>query len=212
MSHRILIADDHPLILDSLESLIAVQDGLEVVGRATDGANTLRLVHALGPDLLLLDIRMPGLDGLEVLRRLNETDARPAVILFTGALTEQELLEALRLGVRGVVLKEMEPSFLVQAIHKVLAGEIWVEKQSFTRALETMLRREAAEQRLTAMLTRRELEIAHMVAGGLRNREIAERLFLTEGTVKVHIHNVYQKLGVTRRMELNQLLKEEAVE
>ena len=118
------------------------------------------------------------------------------------AIDEDEVLTAIRLGVAGVVLKEMAPQLLVQCVRTVHAGGQWLEKQSMGRAVEKMLRREAGARRLATILTPREIEIMHLVAGGQNNREIAEKLGLQEGTVKIHLHNVYKKLGVDNRVDL----------
>ena len=124
------------------------------------------------------------------------------MVLLAAALEEDEILDALRLGVRGVVLKELAPQLLVECVRKVHAGEQWLEKQLSSRVLETLLRREAGGRVGSSVLTPREIEIVRMVASGLRNRELARRLGVTEGTVKIHLHNIYKKLKVQSRVEL----------
>jgi two-component system, NarL family, nitrate/nitrite response regulator NarL len=202
MSIRLVLADDHPFILDALEGLFRLEEDVEIVARCSDGVEAIEAVGKHDPDIIILDMRMPGADGLAVMRALREMGSRTQVILLAGAVADWELVECLRLGVRGVVLKEMAPAKLVQCVRRVYAGHVWVEKQSITEAVDLVLRREAGGRELAGQLTRREVEIVHLVAAGLRNKEIARRLTVTEGTVKVHLHNIYAKLGVDGRMEL----------
>jgi DNA-binding NarL/FixJ family response regulator len=202
MSIRLVLADDHPLILDALEGLFGLEEDIEVVARCSDGAQALEAVERLEPDVLILDLRMPVSDGLDVLRALHEMGSRTRVVVLTGSVEDRELVECLRLGVCGVVLKEMAPRMLVQCVRKVFAGDVWVENRSITRAVDLMLLREAGARDSAEHLTPREIEVVQMVAAGLRNKEIARRLTLTEGTVKVHLHNIYAKLGVDGRLEL----------
>jgi DNA-binding NarL/FixJ family response regulator len=202
MSIRLVLADDHPFILDALEGLFRLEEDVEVVARCADGVQTIEAVERHEPDVLILDMRMPGADGLAVLRALRRMGSRTRVVLLTGAVTDWEVVECLRLGVRGVVLKEMAPVKLVQCVRKVHAGDLWVEKVSIMQAVDLLLHREAGGRELAGHLTRREIEVVQMVAAGLRNKEIAQRLTVADGTVKVHLHNIYAKLGVDGRMEL----------
>jgi DNA-binding NarL/FixJ family response regulator len=185
MAIRLVLADDHPLILDGLEQLVRLAGDFEVLDRCVSGEEALRAVEAHRPDVLMLDLRLPDLDGLAVLRELRRRRLNTRVVILTAALNEDEMLEALRLEVAGVVLKEMAPRLLVECLRKVHAGEPWIEKRSVGKALKTMLRREAGAREAASQLTPREIELIRMVAEGLRNREIAERLRITEGTVKV---------------------------
>jgi DNA-binding NarL/FixJ family response regulator len=202
MSIRLVLADDHPLILDALEGLFRLEEDIEVVARCNDGVQALEAVARLEPDVLILDLRMPVSDGLDVLRELHRLGSRTRSVVLAGSVEDRELVECLRLGVRGVVLKEMAPRLLVQCVRKVFAGEAWVENRSITRAVDLMLLREAGARDSAAHLTSREIEVVQMVAAGHRNKEIARRLTLTEGTVKVHLHHIYAKLGVDGRLEL----------
>src|SRR5262249_45439965 len=145
---------------------------MQVVARCANGEEALRAVRHGRPDVAVVDIRMPGVDGLAVLRAMHEEKLETRVVFFTAAIGEDDLLEAVRLGVAGVVLKEMVPQLLIQCVRKVHAGEKWLERQSFSRALENMLRREAGTREAARILTAREIDIVRMVAGGLRNREI----------------------------------------
>ena len=208
VSIRLVLADDHPLILDGLEALFGVAGDFAVVERCVTGDEALRAVERHRPDVLVLDIRMPGPDGLEVVRELRRRALPVRVVILTAAIEEREVLEAVRLGVAGVVLKEMAPRLLVQAVRKVHAGEQWVENRSLHGALERLLRREAGAQEAAGLLTPREVQLVQMVAQGLRNREIAERLHITEGTVKAHLHNVYKKLGVETRVAVRRYAEE----
>lgn len=202
MSIRIVLADDHPIFLHGLEQLLRLEPDLEVVARCVDGEEALQAVRELRPDLLLLDLRMRGKDGLAVLRELNAEASPSRVVLLTAGLDEDDVVEAIRLGVKGVVLKEMAPRLLIQCLRKVHAGERWLETRSTARALDKLLRREAGEREAAGILTQRETEIVRMVAQGLSNKEIARRLSITEGTVKVHVHSVYVKLKVNGRLAL----------
>jgi len=202
MPITLVIADDHPLILDGMENLFRLEKDFKVVARCLDGEEAVKAVRKHKPDVLVLDIRMPGTDGLSLLRGMKKEKLSTRVVLLTGALDEDELAEAVRLGVRGLVLKEMAPKLLVQCIRQVHAGELWLEKRSVTSALEKLLQREAGQREVALLLTPREIEIVKQVAAGLRNIEIAKRLFISEGTVKMHLHNIYQKLGVDSRINL----------
>jgi DNA-binding NarL/FixJ family response regulator len=208
MPITVVIADDHPLILDSLERLFALEPDIKVVAQCLDGNAVLPALRAHHPDVLLLDLSMPAMGGLEVLRRMRDEGLATRVVLLTGALDEDQMIEAIGLGVRGVMLKELGPRLIVDCVRKVHAGEQWLEKHAAGRALQKMLQREAGTRELANLVTQRELEIIRMVASGLRNKEIGDKLFISEGTVKIHLHNIYQKLDVKGRMELSVLARD----
>jgi DNA-binding NarL/FixJ family response regulator len=200
MSIRVLLADDHPLFLDGLDQLLRLAGDFDVVERASDGEAALLSIQSLKPDVAVLDIRMPGLNGIAVLREIRRRNLPTKVVLLTASLAESDLLEAVRLGVDGVVLKEMAPRLLLQCLHKVHMGGRWVENRAVHDALEAALRREVGLRDVSAELTSREIEMVRMVAEGLRNKEIGRRLDITEGTVKTHLRNIYRKLGLDSRV------------
>jgi DNA-binding NarL/FixJ family response regulator len=202
MPIRIVLADDHPLILQGLALLLRQEPDLKVLAGCRDREETLQAVRQFRPDVLILDSLMPGKDGLAVLRELRQMELPTRVILLTAAIDEDNLLEAMRLGVGGVVLKEMAVQLLIQCVRKVYAGDQWLERHSIGRAMEKMLRREAGTREVARLLTSRELEIVRLAASGLRNKEIASKLAISEGTVKVHLHRSYEKLHVDSRMAL----------
>jgi len=199
---RVLLVDDHPIVLDGLEQLFGFEPEFEVVGRATDAEVALRVLDERRPDVVVLDLAMPKHDGLWLLHRLAGQPGAPRVVLLTAHLDENRLVEAVRLGVSGIVLKEMAPRLLLECVRKVHAGEKWLEPEAVARARARMRERETERERVRRLLTPRELELVQLVASGLRNREIAQRLSITEGTVKIHLHNIYEKLGVTGRSQL----------
>jgi len=198
----LVLADDHPIILDGLDHLFRQEEDFKVLARCRDGEETLQAVRKHRPDVLILDLRMPGKDGLAVLREVTKEKLPTRVVLLTAEMSDAEALEAIRLRVNGVVLKEMAPQLLVKCIRKVHAGGQWWEKRSLGRAMETMLRREAGEREIAGVLTPRELQIVRLVASGLHNKEIADKLTISEGTVKIHLHHIYEKLHVDGRLEL----------
>jgi DNA-binding NarL/FixJ family response regulator len=199
---RLILADDHPIVLDGLVQLFRVEPDFQVVARCRDGEEALREVRAHRPDVLVLDVRMPRLDGLEVLRTVRREELATRVVLLTAAVEEEQLVEALRLGVGGVVLKEMAPHLLLEAVREVHGGGSWLDKGSVSRIVTKLLHQDEGRKEVAQLLTPRELEIVRMVARGLRNRAIAEQLLISEGTVKIHLHNIYQKLAVDGRLEL----------
>jgi DNA-binding NarL/FixJ family response regulator len=199
---RLVLADDHPLLLDGLEHLFRHEPEFEIVARCGNGETALAAVRLHRPDVLVLDFKMPDRDGFSVVREMQQDAIAPAIVLLTAAVNENEVTEAVRMGIRGIVLKEVASQVLVQAVREVHAGGQWLERRSVGRALEKMVRRETGERELAAVLTPREIELVRMVASGLRNKEIARRLSITEGTVKTHLHNIYDKLAVGGRLEL----------
>lgn len=202
MTIRLVVADDHPLILDGVENLFRLEEDFQILAMCTDGLETLDAVRRHRPDVVILDIRMPGKDGLMIAREILAEKLPTHIILLTAELEDDQFLEAVRLGVRGIVLKEMAPQLLVKCVRKVHAGEQWIERRSTVMNLEKILRREAAAREIEALITPREISIVKMVAQGLKNREIGERLFISEGTVKVHIHNIFEKLQLKGRLAL----------
>jgi DNA-binding NarL/FixJ family response regulator len=202
MPIRLVVADDHPLILDALQQLFHLEEDFQLLACCRNGTETLQAVKDSQPDVLILDIRMPGQDGLAVLRAMRQEHSPTRVVLLTAGLEEHEVLEAIRLGAQGVVLKEMASHLLVQCVRKVHAGGPWVERHSVSRALETMLRHQDSTRNVTGLLTSRELEIVRLAAKGLRNKSIANTLSISEGTVKIHLHNIFKKLSIDSRLGL----------
>jgi len=202
MAITLVLADDHPIVLSGLETLFHPEKDFKVVAQCRNGEEVLGAVRKHKPDVLILDIRIPVKDGLEVLRQIHKEALPIRVVFFTASLSEEEALEAIRLGIAGVVLKEMAPKFLIQCVRKVYAGEQWFERSSFGHALETVVRRETGTREIGSSLTPREVEIVRLLAGGLRNREIGKRLFISEGTVKIHLHHIFEKLKLNSRVAL----------
>ena len=182
--------------------MLATEPDFQVVAHCADGDETLEAIRARQPDILVLDLHMPGKNGLQELSELKASKTLTRVVLLAAALHDEELLEAARQGVAGVVLKKMAPRLLVQCLRKVHAGEPWIERTSAARAFEKLLRREAGARDLAGLLMPREIEVAKLVVrGGLRNQAVGEALFVSEGTVKTHLHSVFEKLGVRSRAE-----------
>jgi DNA-binding NarL/FixJ family response regulator len=199
---RLVLVDDHPLILHALQDVLESTPDLTVVASCKTVSEALAAIREHRPDVLVLDVRLGGEDGLGVMRQMRQEQLPVRTVLLTAAIDDAQLMEATRLGVSGIVLKEMAPSFLVSCIRKVHGGEQWFERRAVSRVLETLLRREAGAGEAAGVLTRRELEVVRMVGRGLRNKQISEDLHISEGTVKVHLHNIYEKLSVKSRLEL----------
>jgi DNA-binding NarL/FixJ family response regulator len=199
---RLLLADDHPIVLDGLERVFQSEPDISVVDRCMNGEEALVAVRTHSPDVLLLDVRMPKMDGIKVLRALREEGSSVKVVVLTADPDSSQMLEAIRLGVRGVLLKEQAPSLVVQCVREVHAGETWIGKQSYAGVLEDLLRRGVERDAAAGVLTPRESQLAALVARGLRNREIGDQLGISEGTVKIHLHRIYEKIGVANRVEL----------
>jgi two-component system nitrate/nitrite response regulator NarL len=197
---RIVLADDHPVVLDGLEQVFRLETDLQIVGRATSALAALKAVEHHRPDVLVLDFVFPDHDALWVLERLPGLRAPTRVVILTAFADDSRLQAAMRMGARGIVLKEMAPRVLVDCVRAVHAGAVWGPGEAGTPLPGPMDL--ADEGTLLQALTTREVEVAGLVALGLRNRDIAERLSISEGTVKIHLHNIYQKLGIDGRSQL----------
>ena len=175
-----------------------MESDLTVVARCRDGEAALAAIRREHPDLVIADLSMRGLTGIDIIREAAPT----RVILLTARIQPDEVLEAMRLGVAGIILKESAPMQILDCIRAVLAGEQWIDPVVGRRTLDGVLRRQAGAQRAGNVLTARELEVVRLVARGLRNKEIADRLSISEGTVKAHLRAIFEKLGVTSRARL----------
>jgi two-component system nitrate/nitrite response regulator NarL len=200
----IVIADDHPVFRDGLMRLIQTRPDLKVIGTASDGPQALELVSRAQPDLLLLDLAMPGMTGLMALRELKGTETRTRIVLLTAAIERDEIATALQFGAKGVVLKESASDVLFKSIEAVMAGQYWVGRT--TVDLASTLRQLATPSRTPSRknfgLTPRELDIVGVVLGGYSNSDIAKRFSISEKTVKHHLTNIFDKTGVSNRLEL----------
>ncbi len=203
---RILLADDHPIFRDGLKRLLEAEPGFKVIAEASNGNEAVKLVKQHKPDLLLLDLSMPQQTGIEAIRELGSLGASIRIILLTAAAEKSQIVEALQLGARGVVLKDSATQLLIQAIRVVMAGEYWVGREqvsNLVQYLRTLMQTTAQEARQRKFgLTPRELEIVSAVVAGFANKEIAEHFKISEDTVKHHLSNIFDKLGVSTRLEL----------
>jgi two-component system nitrate/nitrite response regulator NarL len=203
---RILIADDHPIFRDGLKRLLESERGFKVVGEACDGVEAVNLVRQLKPEILLLDLAMPRRSGLEALREMSSDSESVRVILLTAAAEKDQIVEALQLGARGVVLKDSATQILLKSVRAVMNGEYWVGRESVSNLVQ-YLRGLVGTSGDTARkkrygLTPRELEITSAVVAGYANKEIAEHFKISEDTVKHHLSNIFDKVGVSTRLEL----------
>jgi two-component system, NarL family, nitrate/nitrite response regulator NarL len=200
---RILVADDHAIFRDGLRKLLEGSDDVQIVGEASNGNECVKMLAKLKPDILLLDLRMPEKDGLGVLEEINFDSTPTRVIVLTAAEDDRDVVSAMRLGARGVVLKQSASDLLLKSIRKVHDGEIWLDNRMTAEVIDAFKKSaEAGQRREKPLLSDREKEIVQLVAQGFRNREIGEKLFISEQTVKNHLHNIFDKLGVSDRLEL----------
>ena len=198
----VVLVDDHPIVLQGLQHLFERQPDFKVASSCADADSALDAVRAHRPDVLVLDLRMPGRDGFALLRDLSAQKLDCRCVLLTATISDDEVVEATKLGVTGLVLKESSPDTLLKCVRRVNRGEQWIDRDTVTRAFQAVVGREAANREVAQTLTPREIDIVKMMAEGLRNRAIGDRLGISEGTVKVHLHNIYEKLGLDGRLEL----------
>ena len=194
----ILLADDHPMIRTAIEVLLR-DTGFEIAGTAATGDEAFALLAQLRPEILLLDLQMPGGSGMDVIRRLDGNPDAPPVVILTAAIDDSSLMEARALGVRGIVLKNSDPAYLLECLERVRDGGSWTDPELSVREQELT---DTLGERRRPALAPRERQLIRFVRQGLRNREIAQELGVTEGTVKVYLHAVFEKLGVSSRTEL----------
>ena len=195
---RILLADDHPMIRTAIEVLLR-DTRFEIVGTASNGFEALREVDEVKPDILLLDLQMPESTGMDVLRQLRAEGSKLPIVLLTAAIDDSSLMEVKELHVQGMVLKNSDPAYLLECLDRVRSGGTWMDPELAARVQELA---ETYGSRRRPALAPREKQLIRFVRQGLRNREIAEKLGVTEGTVKVYLHSVFEKLGVKNRTEL----------
>jgi len=211
MTIRLVLADDHPVVLGGLVQLFSLEPEFKVVAQATNGEDALEAVRRWQPEILVLDLRMPGMDGCGVLRAMRREKLTTRTVVLT-AMTNDEALEALRLGAHGVILKDMAPRLLVECVRAVHAGKQWVEKGVATHAVGTLLKREAGIRTMSEVLTPREIEVARMVASGLPSKVVANELAISEGTAKLHLHHVYEKLKLDGRFALIRYMQRQGLD
>jgi DNA-binding NarL/FixJ family response regulator len=202
---RVLITDDHAVVREGLRAFLELQDGLEVVGEAGDGEEAVTEAQRLGPDVILMDLVMPRLDGVAAMRQLRERTPRSRVIVLTSFLDDERLLPAIEAGAAGYLLKDVAPAQLAQAIRAAHAGETMIAPTVATRLVEAIAQRAAhsppASSPHAARLTRREHEVLELLAQGYANKRIARELGIAEKTVKGHVGRVLAKLGVADRTQ-----------
>ena len=203
---RIVVADDHPVVRFGVKNMLMNEPGFEVVGEAEDGDDAITQTLELEPDILLLDLAMPRLPGLEAMRAIMAKSPRVKIVMLTSTISTQQIIEALQIGARGIVLKDSIAGDLSQALRAVLSGDYWIGGErvaNLLRALHELQAQAAAvPERKTYGLTPRELEVVGCIVEGCSNRDIAKQFTLSEETVKRHLSNIFDKTGVSTRLEL----------
>jgi two-component system nitrate/nitrite response regulator NarL len=203
---RILIADDHPVFRLGLRKLLEAESGICVIGEAADGEEALRLVRQLKPALLLLDISMPNVHGLDTLRDMNKSEFQTRTIVLTASIAREQVIEALQLGANGIVMKHSATELLIKSIRSVMAGQYWLGHESISDLVH-VLRRVTPQHSGSKLqkdfgITPREREVVGLIVAGYTNKDLALKLGISEQTVKHHLTNIFDKLGVSNRLEL----------
>jgi NarL family two-component system response regulator LiaR len=196
-SIRVLVVDDHAVVREGLRSFLELQDGIEVVGEAADGKEALELARRVGPDVVLMDLVMPNVDGLEAMRRLRQSAPTARVIVLTSFLDEDHLLPAMRAGAAGYLLKNAQPQELARAIRAADAGEALIDPAVAARLVDVLARDRPSIERLTP----REREVLELIGRGFSNKRIALELGIAEKTAKTHVSNLLGKLGLADRTQ-----------
>jgi DNA-binding NarL/FixJ family response regulator len=203
---RIVVADDHPVVRFGVKNMLNSDDDFEVVGEAEDGDHAVTETLELEPDILLLDLAMPKLPGLEAMRAIMSRSPRVKILLLTSTISTQQIIEALQIGARGIVLKDSVAGDLGEALRAVLSGDYWIGGKrvvNLLTALHDLMQKAAAiPERKTYGLTPRELEVVTCIVEGCSNKDIAKQFTISEETVKRHLSNIFDKTGVSTRLEL----------
>jgi two-component system, NarL family, nitrate/nitrite response regulator NarL len=202
---RIVIADDHPVVRIGVRNMLQSDPTLDVIGEASDGDEAITGTLELLPDILLLDLQMPRLPGLEAMRAIMSGSPTVKILLLTSTITTQQIIEALQIGARGIVLKDALADHLTTAIRAVSSGDYWIGGKrvvNLVGALHELMQQAAVPERKTYGLTPRELEVVGCIVEGCSNRDIAKQFSISEETVKRHLSNIFDKTGVSTRLEL----------
>ncbi len=197
----LLLIDDHKIVLEGLKATLELEDDFTVVGLATDGREALRLYRKLKPDVVLLDLMLKGESGVDVCESLLESNPEAKVVILTTFVDEDKLFQCIIAGAKGYVIKDVEPDELKKIIRRVAEGQSMLDPQITSRVMQR-LRRQEVERSTEAMLSPRRIEVLQLLAEGLTNKDIGRRLYLSESTVKYHVHQAMQVFGVERRAEL----------
>jgi two-component system, NarL family, nitrate/nitrite response regulator NarL len=199
---RVVIADRHPVVLQGLTKLLGAESGFKVVACCSDGTNCIEAIRSLVPDIAILDISMPGLTGVDILAIANSESLPTRLVFFAASIDQNELVMAAAAGAYGVILKDVAPGILVQSLRQVAAGHRLLPRLSSEQAGHREQGNVAIRENVLAVLTDRERQIMRLVSEGLSNKAIGRRLNLADGTIKVHLHNIYQKLEINNRTVL----------
>jgi len=201
----IVVADDHPVVLHGVAGILRAQPDMNILAACSDGTGAAQAIQQLLPDVAVLDIAMPGLDGLGVLEGVMANGLKTRIVFLTALAADDQVLAAIANGAKGVILKDAAFDSLVDCVREVAAGKQWFPVDLVESALRRDTEHRAESRRFVQRLTEREREIVFLVAEGLSNKEIARRINLTEGTIKIHLHNIYDKLEVPNRTALTAL-------
>ena len=202
---KVALVDDHTLFREGIKKILSLEPDIEIVGEAIDGDEVVLLLNHCRPDVLLLDIKMEKINGLQVLPQIVGQYPQLRVIVLTAQINQAESVKAIKDGARGIILKHAASEFLIKGIRKVLEGELWADTSTMTRVVESLsqkYRGERDSEKDRKELSPREKEVVSLVASGSRNKEIANKLFISEQTVKTHLSNIFQKLELNDRLEL----------
>ena len=207
-SLRVVIADDHPIVRDAIHKLLTLEDDIEIVGEASNGREVIEITETTDPDIVILDLRMPQMDGITALEALQQMEKIPKVILLTASENRHEFIQAMKLGCDGIVLKHSASEVIVNCIRAVVAGERRLFSHTRTAVmhdggeLSTASASKSLGSSRRSPLSSRERDIVRQIAQGYKNREIADNLFISQQTVKNHLHSIFDKVGVSGRLEL----------
>lgn len=202
MSIGIVLADRHPIVIEGLQTLIRGEPDMTIVATCESGAEALEILRRDRPDVAVVSLDLGDRSGLDVLRMLRDEDLATRCILFVDQIPDEDAVEAMRLRVDGILLKEMPTRLVLQCIRKVHVGGRWLETQSMARVVDRLQEQENVRGDFTERLSPREQEVTRLVMEGLNNKDIAARLSLSVGTIKIHLHNIYEKLGIRSRLQL----------